>query len=48
MELLLGGAGDKGVSREEIGAVLANVMAVSAGSRKHKVEDVYKTRMKKG
>jgi hypothetical protein len=48
MERLLGGAGDKGISREEIGAVMSNVMVVSAGSRKHKADEVMEKRLKKG
>ena len=40
MEQLLGGAREKGISDEEIGAVQLNVMMVSAGRVMMQVDDV--------
>jgi hypothetical protein len=40
MEQLLGGAREKGISDDEIGAVQLNVMMVSAGRVMMQVDDV--------
>jgi hypothetical protein len=40
MEQLLGGAREKGISDDEIGAVQLNVMMVSAGRIMMQVDDV--------
>ncbi|MDC0336371.1 hypothetical protein OAN24_05715 [Pseudodesulfovibrio sp.] len=41
MEHLFGGAEEHGVSKEEMDAVLANVMVVAAGSIKNKAQVAY-------
>ena len=41
MEHLFGGAEENGITQEELGAVVANVMVVSAGSAKNKAEKAF-------
>lgn len=41
MEHLFGGAKENGISKEELDAVLANVMLVAAGSTKNKAEAAF-------
>lgn len=45
MEELLGTAREKGVSEDEVGAVLLTAMFVAAGATKNKAMEVYKTRV---
>ncbi len=45
METVFGVAKEKGVSEEEVGAVLLNVMMASAGSTRHRALEVFETRI---
>jgi len=46
MEDLLGSAREKGLSPDEVGAVLLTAMFVAAGATKNKALEVYETRVK--
>ena len=41
MEHLFGGAEENGIGKEEMNAVLANVMVVAAGSTKNKAREIF-------
>ncbi len=45
MEELLNTAKEKGLSQDEVGAVLLTAMFVAAGATKNKAMEVYKTRV---